>query len=62
MTISDEIDAFVVEHRDHGPLTGDATEPGLNGYTVWITCLCGVEFRRLRHSIWQRWRSSTDRS
>ncbi len=37
-----ELKAFIAEHRAHGQLT----EPGLAGYQVWITCPCGVTFRR----------------
>ncbi len=46
MSLSDDIKAFIANHRDHGQLTGDATEPGLAGYQVWIACPCGVTFRR----------------
>jgi hypothetical protein len=46
VTISDDLKAFIAEHREHGQLTGDATEPGLAGYQVWIACPCGVTFRR----------------
>ena len=46
MTISDDLKAFIANHRDHGQLTGHATEPGLAGYQVWIACPCGVTFRR----------------
>jgi hypothetical protein len=31
VTISGDLKAFIAERRDHGPLTGDATEPGLTG-------------------------------
>jgi len=41
-----EIQAFVTKHQKHGQLVGDATEPGVSGYQVWIVCPCGVEFRR----------------
>jgi hypothetical protein len=46
MTLLREIQAFLTEHEAHGQLVGDATEPGLSGYQVWISCPCGVEFRR----------------
>ncbi len=46
MSVSDELKAFIAEHREHGQLTGDATEPGLAGYQVWIACPCSVTFRR----------------
>lgn len=41
VSISDDLKAFIAEHREHGQLTGDATEPGLAGYQVWIACPCG---------------------
>jgi hypothetical protein len=46
VSITAEIETFVVNHRAHGHLTGDATEPRLNGYQVTITCPCGVVFIR----------------
>jgi hypothetical protein len=46
VTLSDEIREFVSDHQPLGQLIGDATEPGVSGYEVWITCPCGVEFRR----------------
>ena len=46
MTITDEIEAFIREHRDHGQVMGDATEPLTNGYQVTIACPCGVTFLR----------------
>ena len=42
MTITDEIEAFIREHRDHGQVMGDATEPLPNGYQVTVACPCGV--------------------
>jgi hypothetical protein len=42
MTISDEIEAFMHQHRGDGQLAGDATEPLPNGYQLTITCPCGV--------------------
>lgn len=46
MTLHDDLKAFIAEHRQHGQLTGDATEPGLAGYQISIVCPCGVTFRR----------------
>jgi hypothetical protein len=37
---------FVADHRPHGPLTGDATEPARNGYLLTVACPCGVVFER----------------
>jgi hypothetical protein len=46
VTIIDEIEAFIREHRQHGDLTGDATEPAANGYMITVACPCGVTFYR----------------
>jgi hypothetical protein len=37
---------FVHNHRAHGPLTADATEPAWNGYLLQMACPCGVVFER----------------
>ena len=37
---------FITDHRPHGPLTADATEPAWNGYRLTVTCPCGVVFER----------------
>ena len=34
------------DHRLHGPLIADATEPALNGYLFSVACPCGVVFER----------------
>lgn len=60
-SVSDELRDFIAAHREHGQLTGDATEPGLAGYQVWIACPCGVTFRHqvtrkgTRSSTWPSW-------
>jgi hypothetical protein len=41
-----DLQEFVADHRPHGPLTADATEPAWNGYLVTVACLCGVTFKR----------------
>jgi hypothetical protein len=41
-----DLQEFVADHRPHGPLTADATEPAWNGYLVTVACLCGVTFER----------------
>jgi len=41
-----DLEEFVQDHRPHGTLTGDATEPAWNGYLLTVTCLCGVVFER----------------
>jgi hypothetical protein len=37
---------FLIDHRPHGSLTADATEPAWNGYLLTVACACGVVFGR----------------
>jgi hypothetical protein len=46
VTFFADLTAFVKDHRPHGPLTADATEPAWNGYRLTVTCSCGVVFER----------------
>ena len=46
MTLLADLEEFVRDHRPHGPMTGDATEPAWNGYRLTVACLCGVVFER----------------
>jgi len=39
------LEVFVHDHRPHGPLASDATEPAWNGYLLTVNCPCGVVFR-----------------
>jgi hypothetical protein len=41
-----DLEEFVHDHRPHGPMTADATEPAWNGYLVTVACPCGVVFER----------------
>ncbi len=41
-----DLEEFVEDHRPHGPLVADATEPAWNGYLPTVTCGCGVTFER----------------
>jgi hypothetical protein len=41
-----DLEEFVTDHRAHGTLTSDATEPAWNGYLVSVDCPCGVAFER----------------
>jgi hypothetical protein len=41
-----DLEEFVEDHRPHGPLTGDVTEPAWNGYLLTVACPCGVAFAR----------------
>lgn len=31
-------DEFVSDHRPHGPLTADASQPAWNGYLLTVAC------------------------
>jgi len=46
MTLLADLEEFVREHRPHGAMTGDATEPAWNGYRLTVFCACGVVFER----------------
>ena len=46
MTLLAYLEEFFRKHRQHGILTGDATEPAWNGYLLTIACPCGVVFER----------------
>src|SRR2546425_5145652 len=46
MTLLADLEEFVADHRPHGLLIGDATEPALNGYLLTVACACGVVFER----------------
>jgi len=41
-----DLEEVVHEHRSHGTLTGDETEPAWNGYLLTVACPCGVVFER----------------
>src|SRR2546425_12217878 len=49
------LEEFVHDHRPHGTLTGDVTEPAWNGYLLTVACPCGVVFtggRRHKTLLW----------
>jgi hypothetical protein len=46
MIMLTDLEEFVVDHRPHGALTGDATEPVWNGYLLTVAWPCGVTFER----------------
>ena len=46
MNLLADLGEFVADHRPHGALTGDATEPAWNGYLLTVACSCGVVFER----------------
>jgi hypothetical protein len=46
-----DLEDFILDHRPHGTLIADATEPVWNGYLLTVTCPCGVVFERWVRSI-----------
>jgi hypothetical protein len=46
MSLLADLEEFVTNHRPHGTLTGDATEPAWNGYLLTVAYPCGVVFER----------------
>jgi hypothetical protein len=46
MLVLGDLPDFVSNHRPHGALTADATEPAWNGYLLTVACSCGVVFGR----------------
>jgi hypothetical protein len=46
MTLLAEFEEFVGDHRSHGTLICDATEPAWNGYLLTVACPCGKTFER----------------
>ena len=51
MNLLTDLEEFVHDHRPHGPLTCDATEPAWNGYLLAVACPCGVVFERWVTSV-----------
>jgi len=46
MSLLADLEEFVRNHRPHGQMTGDTTEPAWNGYLLTVGCACGVVFER----------------
>jgi hypothetical protein len=46
MILLADLQELVADHRPHGHLTADATEPAWNGYLLTVACPCGVVFGR----------------
>ena len=42
MTLLTDLEQFVRDHRPHGGMTGDATQPTSNGYRLTVACICVV--------------------
>jgi hypothetical protein len=46
MSLLTDLEDFVHDHRPHGSLTADATEPAWNSYLLTVACSCGVVVER----------------
>jgi len=46
MTLTDELEEFVDDHRPHGALSADTGQLTPNGYRLEVFCRCGVTFER----------------
>jgi hypothetical protein len=46
VTLGDDLDQFLAQHRAHGRLTPTVVNPTPNGYRLAIACPCGVTFER----------------
>jgi len=46
MALLADLEDFVCDHRLHGTMIGDATEPAWNGYLLTVACPWGVVFER----------------
>jgi len=46
IALQPDLNEFCRSHRQHGPLTADATEPAWNGYLLTVVSPCGVVFQR----------------
>jgi hypothetical protein len=46
VSVLPELREFIENHRPHGALTADASEPASNGYRLTVSCGCGVVFER----------------
>jgi hypothetical protein len=55
MTVWADLEEFVSDHRPHGPMTGDATQPAWNGYLLTMACPCRVTFMRWSRTWMPSW-------
>ena len=46
MTLLADVANFLHNHRTHGSMAADATEPAWNGYLLTVACSCGVVFEQ----------------
>jgi hypothetical protein len=46
VTLLADFEDFLTDHRPHGSMTADATEPASNGYLFTTACPCGAVFER----------------
>jgi hypothetical protein len=46
VTLLADVANFLHNHRTHGFMAADATDPAWNGYLLTVACSCGVVFQR----------------
>jgi len=46
MSLLTDLEEFISDHRPHGSMTADATEPAWKGYLLTVSCPCRVVFER----------------
>jgi hypothetical protein len=46
MTLSADLEGFVMGHRPHGTVTATTGDLNPNGYRLEVACPCGVVFER----------------
>jgi len=46
MSLFSELEKFLLDHRPHGTLTSNGTQPAWNGYRLTVACPCGVVFEQ----------------
>jgi len=51
LSLCTDLEEFVQNHRPHGLLSADATEPAWNGYLLTVACSCGVVVERWVTSV-----------
>jgi hypothetical protein len=42
MTVLEDLEAFIIDHRSHGELTPEVGEPTPDGYLLEVACSCGT--------------------
>jgi hypothetical protein len=46
MTLLADLEELVRDHRPHGRMRGDPTDPAPNGYRLTVAYACGMVFER----------------